>query len=110
VEDVQRLCDQVAALTDQLDKSFREAVRVLDPVNFKRRRTRYRGVCRSGSRYLVPFYDESGREQQRTFESARAARDFRLIVEVADKAKRDYAGPTYTHGDIEAGIGNGGAI
>jgi hypothetical protein len=55
-------------------------------------------------------YDESGREQQRTFESARAARDFRLIVEVADKAKRDYAGPTYTHGDIEAGIGNGGAI
>jgi class 3 adenylate cyclase len=93
-EEVQRLREQIAALTDQLDKAFHEAVRVLDPLNFKRQRTRYHGVFRSGSRYVVPFYDESGRELQRTFESARAARDFHLVVEVADKAQSEQTGPS----------------
>jgi hypothetical protein len=108
VEDVQRLRDQITSLTDQLDAAFAEPVRVLDPVNFKRKRTRYRGVFRSGSGYVVPFYDESGREQQRTFETARTAHDYRLIVEAADKGQIEYAGPTFKPGDITAAGGSGG--
>ena len=92
MENVQRLREQIAALTDQLDKAFADASRIFDPLTFKRRRTRYRGVFYSGSRYVVPFYDESGREQQRTFETARAARDFRLLIQVADNARSEYTG------------------
>jgi class 3 adenylate cyclase len=103
VEEVQRLRAQIAALTDQLDAAFAEAIRVLDPVNFKRKRTRYRGVFRSGSGYVVPFYDESGREQQRTFESARAAREFRLVVRIAEKAPGEYTGPSVKHGELMGG-------
>jgi hypothetical protein len=39
-----------------------------------------RAGVHAGSRYLVPFYDESGRELQRTFEIARGARDFRIVA------------------------------
>jgi class 3 adenylate cyclase len=103
VESVQRLHAQISALTDQLDEGFAQAVRVLDPLSFKRRRTRYRGVFRSGSRYVVPFYDDSGIEQQRTFESAQAARDFRFLVQLTDKKQTEYAGPSINHGHVYGG-------
>lgn len=103
VEDVLRLRNQIAALTAQLDAGFVEASRVLDPLSFKRKRTRYRGVFRSGSRYVVPFYDESGRERQRTFESVRAARDFRLVVQVVDKAQGEDIGQGVISAPVKLG-------
>jgi hypothetical protein len=103
VEDVLRLRDQIAALTAQLDTGFAEASRVLDPLSFKRKRTRYRGVFRSGNRYVVPFYDESGREQQRTFDSVRAARDFRLVIQVIDKAQSEDIGQGVISAPVKLG-------
>ena len=54
------LRDRVASATAELDEALTQAAQTLDPLSFKLRRTRHRGVYRSGRKYVVPFVDTVG--------------------------------------------------
>jgi hypothetical protein len=91
--EITRLRDQVTTATDDLDKTLGAAARALDPLSFKLSRTRHRGVYRTGTRYLVPYVDEQGSERARDFDTLAQAHDFRLSVQAAEKAQKEYSGP-----------------
>jgi hypothetical protein len=57
----------------------------LNPLCYKRHRTRYRGVYRSAGRYVVPYIDTLGAERLRDFESLAEARNFRAACRIAEK-------------------------
>ena len=62
-------------------------------MSFKLKRTRHRGVYRSGPRFVVPFTDDAGNDRQRVFQTLDEARQFRLVVIAAERAREDYDAP-----------------
>ena len=77
------LRDQLTAATHELDQALAAAARALDPLSFKFSRTRYRGVYRSGPRYIVPYTDEHGRDRPRDFDTLAQAHQFRRALRIA---------------------------
>ena len=72
--------------TAELDQALTQAARALDPLGYKLKRTRHRGVYRSRERYIVPYVDELGGDRRREFETLGQARDFSSALRIADKA------------------------
>jgi len=79
------LRERVDAATAALDDALTEAAQTLDPLSFKLRRTRHRGVYRSGRKYVVPFVDTVGIDRRREFSSRAEARGFREAVREQDE-------------------------
>jgi class 3 adenylate cyclase len=79
--------------TARLDDAVTHAAAVVGPLAFKRRRTRCRGVYRSGGRFVVPYIDTLGADQLRDFGSLSEARDFRDAVRHGEQTR-------YTGGSI----------
>ena len=77
------LRDQLPASTDVVDQALAAAARALDPLSFKLQRTRYRGVYRSGARYIVPYTDEHGRDRPRDFDTLGEAHAFKRALRIA---------------------------
>ncbi len=75
-------------------------------MSFKLRRTRRRGVYRSGRLYAVRYFDDLGTERQREFATLKEARDFRWTLRVKEKAQADYTGPS-VEGHEYTGAGGG---
>jgi class 3 adenylate cyclase len=99
--EIAALRTQVVSSTDALDEALARAARLLDPLSYKLRRTRYRGVFRTGHKYVVPYVDSLGRDRRQEFETLFEARDFRAGIRTAEKAKSLYSGPStgpYTGG------------
>lgn len=97
---------RVAAATAELDDALTSAASVLDPLSFKLRRTRRRGVYSSGRKYVVPFVDDLGRERRSEFETLAEAHHFRQGLRIAAKAQHDYI-PPWNKGS-QYGAGGGG--
>jgi class 3 adenylate cyclase len=72
--------------TARLDDAVTHAAAVVGPLAFKRRRTRCRGVYRSGGRYVVPYIDSIGADRMRDFATLGQARDFRDAVRAGRKS------------------------
>jgi class 3 adenylate cyclase len=89
------LRERVEAATGELDAAVTDAASMLDPLSFRLRRTRYRGVYRSGSRYVVPFVDELGADRRREFDTVAQARDFRAAVHIVGTTQIGYTGPRF---------------
>ncbi len=87
-QEITQLHERVTTATDELDQALTSAARALDPLSFKLTRTRWRGIYRSGRRYIVPYTDQHGRDRHREFESSPEARSFRLSVQTAEQAKK----------------------
>jgi hypothetical protein len=85
--EIESLHDRAGAATEQLDQALTQAARALDPTCYTRKRTGHRGIYSSGSRYIVPYIDEIGRERQREFDTVTQAKDFRKALRIAEKAK-----------------------
>jgi hypothetical protein len=68
---------QVVSTTDALDKALGQTARLLDPLSYKLSRTRYRGVYRTGHKYVVPYVDTFGRGRRQEFDTLAQARNFR---------------------------------
>lgn len=87
-QEITLLHEQVTTATDQLDQALARAARALDPSSFKLARTRHRGVFRSGSRYVVPYQDELGRDRRREFETLAEACHFKTALRLTEKAQQ----------------------
>jgi hypothetical protein len=85
--EISQLRDQLSAATDELDHALASAARALDPLSYKLSRTRYRGVYRSGSRYIVPYTDEHGRDRPRDFDTLAEAHQFKRALCIAHRAQ-----------------------
>jgi hypothetical protein len=75
-------------------------------MDLRLRRTRFRGVYRSGERYVVPYHDEVGVKRRKEFQTREEARSFRWSVRFAQKQKSEYTGPSFK-GHAESGGGGG---
>ena len=76
---------RIVAGTTTLDDTVTTAAAVVDPLSFKLKRTRSRGVYRSGDRYLVPYTDNLGTDRVRDFGTRSEARGFRFATLAAHK-------------------------
>jgi hypothetical protein len=74
------LRERVAAATTELDEGVAQATSTLGPVSFKLRRTRHRGVYRSGRKYVVPFVDTVGVDRRKEFSTRAEACAFREAI------------------------------
>jgi hypothetical protein len=83
------LRDPLAAATGELDHALAIAARALDPLSFKLQRTRYRGVYCNGSRYIVPYIDEHGRDRSRDFDTIGQAHNFERALRTVHDAPRE---------------------
>jgi hypothetical protein len=101
------LRDQLTAATDELDQALAAAARALDPLSFKLSRTRYRGVYRSGSRFIVPYTDEHGRDRPRDFDTLAQAHQFKRALRIAHRARSEVASGSMT-GGWDNTLGGGG--
>ena len=103
VEATDALRQRVQTATLELDEAKTLAAGALDPLSFKLKRTRRRGIYRSQQHlYVVPFEDETGCERRREFRTLVHARKFRDALRLAAKAKTEYAGPSF-HGSDSGG-------
>ena len=102
LESLAALSDQVRQATSHLDEALEEARRELAPVGERLRRTRRRGVFRSGEEFVVPYIDEVGVEERRRFDSLAEAAAFSRGLRVSRRAEPmfgsdDSAGRETTH-------------
>jgi class 3 adenylate cyclase len=81
------LRERLAAATAQLDEALALAASSLDPLSFKLKRTRHRGVYRSGRKFVVPFVDTVGIDRRREFATVGEACDFKDAIRRAEKAE-----------------------
>jgi class 3 adenylate cyclase len=95
--------DRIAAGAAKLDDAVTHAVAAVGPLAFKRRRTRCRGVFRSGGRFVVPYIDAIGADRMRDFETLGQARDFRDAIRLSQKSP--YTGPHLGTKDVSSGGG-----
>jgi len=102
------LRDHLSAATDELDRALAAAARALDPLSFKLRRTRYRGVYRASIGYIVPYTDEHGRDRPREFDTLAQAREFKTGLRLTEKAQRSIDGATIARGGENRYGGQGG--
>ena len=98
---------RIAAATAELDDALARAASVVDPLSFKLRRTRRRGVYSSGRKYVVPFVDELGRERRSEFETLAEAHRFRAGLRIAAKAQQEFIPPFDKGGQYGAGSSGG---
>jgi class 3 adenylate cyclase len=91
------LRERVAAATANLDEAFAQAAKTVDPLSFKVRRTRHRGVYRSGRKYVVPFVDTVGVDRRREFSSRAEACDFRDAI----RLQQGWIPPEFKKGDFQ---------
>jgi hypothetical protein len=103
------LRERVAAATAELDEALARATRTLDPLSFKLRRTRHRGVYRSGRKYVVPFVDTVGIDRRREFSTRAEACTFREAIR-----EQGQIPPEFKEGDFQentwggvGGVGQG---
>jgi class 3 adenylate cyclase len=106
--EIDALRERVAASTTELDDAVGRAAETLDPLSFKLRRTRRRGIYRSGRLYAVRYFDDLGAERQREFTTLKEARDFRWTLRIRDQAKAEYSGPPMASRDDAYSQGGGG--
>jgi class 3 adenylate cyclase len=99
------LRERVASATAQLDEALTEAVSALNPLSFRLRRTRHRGVYRSGGKYVVPFVDTAGLDRRREFATLAEAHDFKEAIHLAEKAKSALNQAPRDYGGIDGGAG-----
>src|SRR3954452_23142670 len=92
--------------TTMLDDAVTSTAAHLNPLCYKRHRTRYRGVYRSSGRYVVPYIDTLGAERLRDFESLAEARNFRAACRIAEKLG-DRSQPNIGRGGESGGLGGG---
>jgi class 3 adenylate cyclase len=98
--EITQLRDQLSAATDELDHALASAARALDPLSYKLSRTRHRGVYRTGSRYIVPYTDEHGRDRTRDLDTLSQAHQFKRALRIAHQARREVApGSNMTGGE-----------
>jgi class 3 adenylate cyclase len=95
--------DRIAAGAAKLDDAVTHAVAAVGPLAFKRRRTRCRGVYRSGGRFVVPYIDAIGADRMRDFETLGQARDFRDAIRLSQKSP--YTGPQLGTKDVSSSGG-----
>ena len=91
-DEIDSLRERITAITDEVDEALGEAARTLDPVSYKLKRTRHRGIYRSATKYAVPFVDEAGDDRLREFDTLVEARDFRATLRISEKKQREYHG------------------
>ena len=75
--EITSLRDELTACADELDYAFAAAARALDPLSYRLSRTRYRGVYRTATGYIVPCTDEHGRDRAREFDTLAQAHEFK---------------------------------
>jgi hypothetical protein len=90
-----------------LDEALAQAARTLDPLSFKLQLTRYRGVYRSGRKYVVPFVDTVGIDRRREFATLGQARDFKETIRRAEKAQSAFLEPAERNVPVDDGLGAG---
>ncbi len=95
---------RIAAATAELDDALTRAASAVDPLSFRLRRTRRRGVYSSGRKYVVPFVDDLGRERRSEFETLAEAHHFRAGLRIAAKAQQEFI-PPFDKGQYGAGGG-----
>jgi class 3 adenylate cyclase len=86
---VQRITDATATL----DEVVTRAAVLVGPRAYRLKRTRARGVYRSGERYVVLYADTVGSERIRDFETLHEARDFRDAIRLSQMTQ--YTGPIF---------------
>jgi hypothetical protein len=104
--EITQLRDQFIAATDELDHALASAARALDPLSYKLSRTRHRGVYRTGSRYIVPYTDEHGRDRPRDFDTLSQAHEFKRALRIAHQARHEVASGSNMTGADKAGGSN----
>lgn len=97
---ISRSRERIAVGTARLDDAVTHAAAAVGPLAFKRRRTRCRGVYRSGGRYVVPYIDAVGADRMRDFATLAEARDFRDAVRFSQKSR--YTGPQLGMKDVSS--------
>jgi class 3 adenylate cyclase len=102
-DEIDSLRERVAAVTDDVDGALDQAARILDPLSYRLKRTRHRGIYRSARRYAVVFVDATGIEQLREFDTVAQARNFRYSLRIAERSQREYSGATVIAGGQRGG-------
>ena len=102
-DEVDSLRERVTAITDEVDQALGEAARTLDPLSYKLKRTRHRGIYRSATKYAVPFVDEAGEDRLREFDTLVEARDFRAMLRISEKKQREYSGALFVPDNPQGG-------
>jgi class 3 adenylate cyclase len=105
--EIAALRERVVAATAELDEALAQATRTLGSLSFKLRRTRHRGVYRSGRKYVVPFVDTVGNARRREFSTRAEACQFREAIKRVEDAKHDI--PEMWGGVSGGGQAGGGA-
>jgi hypothetical protein len=90
---VARVERRTAESVDALDAAVTHVTGVVDPLAYRLRRTRYRGVYREGADYLVPYVNHLGADVIASFDNAREAKKFRNVIRLIEDAKREIGPP-----------------
>ena len=80
----------VARSMQALDDAVMRAVMLVDPLCYKLKRTRHRGVYRDGVDFVVPYVNHLGIDSLRSFDNERDARDFREAVRVSERNQSEH--------------------
>jgi class 3 adenylate cyclase len=95
--DVEALSARVRATEQELHTPLEQVRMGLGDLGVALHRTRVRGVYRVGSRYVVPFFNEVGIEEQRQFSSLDEAHSFRRSIRLAEsKPEEEWVEGTMT--------------
>ncbi len=104
--EITSLRDELTACADELDHALAATARALDPLSYRLSRTRYRGVFRTPTRYIVPYIDEHGRDRPREFDTLAQAHEFKRSLRIAQQARREVASVSINRGAAESGDSN----
>lgn len=84
VADLGTILARARAAATELQGRLAKAREALGDAGIPLKRTRHRGVFRAGNLYVVPFFDELGIEQRRTFPTLTEARAFSRTLRFED--------------------------
>jgi class 3 adenylate cyclase len=82
--DLAPIVARTRAAETELQSRLAKAREALGDEGIVLKHTRHRGVFRAGNRYVVPFFDELGIEQRRTFGSLGEAHAFKRTLRLED--------------------------
>jgi class 3 adenylate cyclase len=89
-QEIASLHTLVTTQTAALDHAFTKAATTLTAASLKLTRTRHRGIYRSdAAHYVVLYYDESGCEREREFDTPTAARSFLAAQRASNRVRQD---------------------
>ncbi len=87
--DLETFGGRARAAAYELQDRLAKAQKALGDAGIALKHTRHRGVFSSGSRYVVPFFDELGIEQRREFASLDEAQAFRRSLRLVESEREE---------------------